>query len=183
MARYGRKAATKVAAALHRQKRGKLKSGGSGDTVKSRKQAIAIGLSEARRAGGKVPRQPQKDTTKKAVKTRPGARRPGKPSVGPHARRVSSQARVRPLLSLAQPTAEQLPMDEFDFTDGLKIVLVSIFMLGSVQLHAVIDESGNHAAGRVDRLASPATPAAQATQEVSMPADVGHAADNRPLRT
>ena len=57
MARYGKKASQKVERALHEMKRGELKSGGSGKTVKSRKQAIAIGLSEARRAGGKVPRK------------------------------------------------------------------------------------------------------------------------------
>lgn len=56
MARYGKKAGQKVEKAMHEYKRGKLKSGRSGRRVKSRKQAIAIGLSQARRAGGKVPR-------------------------------------------------------------------------------------------------------------------------------
>ena len=55
--KYGKKAAEKVERAMHEMKRGELKSGGSGATVKSRKQAIAIGLSEARKAGGKVPRK------------------------------------------------------------------------------------------------------------------------------
>jgi len=55
MARYGKKASQKVRKAMHERKRGTLKSGRSGRKVKSRKQAIAIGLSEARRAGGKVP--------------------------------------------------------------------------------------------------------------------------------
>ena len=55
--KYGKKASEKVERALHEMKRGELKSGRSGKTVKSRKQAIAIGLSEARRAGGKVPRK------------------------------------------------------------------------------------------------------------------------------
>ena len=55
--RYGQKAQQKVERAMHEMKRGQLKSGRSGKTVKSRKQAIAIGLSEARRAGGKVPRR------------------------------------------------------------------------------------------------------------------------------
>ena len=55
MARYGQKARSKVKRAMHKRKRGTLKSGRSGKTVKSRKQAIAIGLSEARAAGGKVP--------------------------------------------------------------------------------------------------------------------------------
>jgi Family of unknown function (DUF6496) len=51
----GPKAATKVKRAMHEMKEGKLKSGKSGKPVKSRKQAIAIGLSEARKGGGKVP--------------------------------------------------------------------------------------------------------------------------------
>jgi hypothetical protein len=53
--RYGPKAAKKVKRAMHEMKEGKLKSGKSGKTVKGRKQAIAIGLSEARKGGGKVP--------------------------------------------------------------------------------------------------------------------------------
>ena len=57
MAKYGAKAQAKVKKAMHERKRGTLKSGSSGKTVKSRKQAIAIGLSEARRAGGKVPKK------------------------------------------------------------------------------------------------------------------------------
>jgi len=55
MARYGKKAQAKVERAMHERKRGTLRSGSSGKKVTSRKQAIAIGLSEARRAGGKVP--------------------------------------------------------------------------------------------------------------------------------
>jgi hypothetical protein len=65
MARYGQKAKSKVKRALHKRKRGTLKSGRSGKTVKSRKQAIAIGLSEARRAGGKVPRRKKGGRKKK----------------------------------------------------------------------------------------------------------------------
>ena len=57
MAKYGRKAGAKVKKAMHERKRGTLKSGRSGKRVKSRKQAIAIGLSQARRAGAKVPRR------------------------------------------------------------------------------------------------------------------------------
>jgi uncharacterized protein DUF6496 len=57
MARYGKKASQKVKRAMHERKRGTLRSGRSGRKVKSKKQAIAIGLSEARRAGGKVPRK------------------------------------------------------------------------------------------------------------------------------
>jgi hypothetical protein len=59
MARYGKTAAKSVASAMHREKRGTLKSGkgGKGGTVTGRKQAIAIGLSEARKKGAKVPRK------------------------------------------------------------------------------------------------------------------------------
>jgi hypothetical protein len=56
MAKYGKKASDKVARALHEEKRGTLKSG-SGRKVTSRKQAIAIGLSEARAAGARIPKK------------------------------------------------------------------------------------------------------------------------------
>jgi hypothetical protein len=55
--KYSKAASKKVKRALHKKKRGTLKSGRSGRTVKSRKQAIAIGLSEARREGKKVPKK------------------------------------------------------------------------------------------------------------------------------
>ena len=58
MAKYGEKAQEKVKRALHERKKGTLRSGSSGARVTSRKQAIAIGLSEARRAGAKVPKKP-----------------------------------------------------------------------------------------------------------------------------
>jgi hypothetical protein len=57
MARYGKAAQKKVAKVMRERKRGTLRSGGSGKKVTSRKQAIAIGLSEARRAGAKVPKK------------------------------------------------------------------------------------------------------------------------------
>ena len=57
MAKYGPKAQQKVEKAMHEMKEGKLKSGNSGKKVTSRKQAVAIGLSEARQAGGKVPKK------------------------------------------------------------------------------------------------------------------------------
>ncbi len=53
--KYGQKASAKVGRAMHEMKRGKLTSGKSGKKVKRRKQAIAIGLSEARKSGAKVP--------------------------------------------------------------------------------------------------------------------------------
>jgi hypothetical protein len=65
MARYGKKAASKVKKAMHEKKRGTLKSGRSGKKVTSRKQAIAIGLSEARREGGKVPSKRKSRSRKK----------------------------------------------------------------------------------------------------------------------
>jgi hypothetical protein len=55
--KYSEAASKEVAKAMHERKRGTLKSGRSGNKVKSRKQAIAIGLSEARRAGKKVPKK------------------------------------------------------------------------------------------------------------------------------
>ena len=63
--RYGKKAQQKVEKAMHERKRGTLRSGRSGRKVTSRKQAIAIGLSEARRAGGKVPKKRASSSKKK----------------------------------------------------------------------------------------------------------------------
>ena len=76
MAKYGKKAQAKVERAMHERKEGTLKMGRSGKKVTSRKQAIAIGLSEARKAGGKVPkkaatkagRKPMKKTARKTAK-------------------------------------------------------------------------------------------------------------------
>lgn len=66
MARYSKKAGKKVARAMHERKKGKLKSGRSGRKVTNRKQAIAIGLSEARKEGAKVP-APKKAAKKKSA--------------------------------------------------------------------------------------------------------------------
>jgi hypothetical protein len=68
--KYGKKAAKKVERAMRERKRGTLRSGRSGKKVKSRKQAIAIGLSEARRAGGKVPPNPNRKKKRKTKKKR-----------------------------------------------------------------------------------------------------------------
>jgi hypothetical protein len=70
MAKYGKKASEKVEKAMHERKKGTLKSG-SGKKVKSKKQAIAIGLSQARKAGGKVPK-------KKGGKKKGGKKKGGK---------------------------------------------------------------------------------------------------------
>jgi hypothetical protein len=73
MAKYSKKAGDKVERAMHERKHGTLKSG-SGRKVKSRKQAIAIGLSEARKAGAKVPKRKssarKRTSTKRAAKKR-----------------------------------------------------------------------------------------------------------------
>jgi hypothetical protein len=79
MAKYGKKASKKVERAMHERKRGTLKSGRSGRKVKSRKQAIAIGLSEARREGDKVPSRKssskRKSSKRKSSKKRTSSRK------------------------------------------------------------------------------------------------------------
>ena len=72
MAKYGAKASEKVEKTMRERKRGTLKSG-SGKKVTSKKQAIAIGLSEARRAGGKVPKK--RSSSKKPSSTRKSSSR------------------------------------------------------------------------------------------------------------
>jgi hypothetical protein len=64
--KYSKASGRKVERAMHEMKRGTLKSGGSGQKVKSRKQAIAIGLSEARREGKKVPKKKKKKTARRS---------------------------------------------------------------------------------------------------------------------
>jgi len=80
MAKYGKKAQDKVEKAMHERKKGKLKSGKSGKKVKSKKQAIAIGLSQARKAGGKVPKK--KGGKKKGGKKKGGKKKGGKKKGG-----------------------------------------------------------------------------------------------------
>jgi hypothetical protein len=72
MTKYSKKAQEKIETVMHEFKHGKLKSGkgGKGGIVKSRDQAIAIGISEAREAGLKVPDEKQKDTEKAPAKKR-----------------------------------------------------------------------------------------------------------------
>ncbi|MEO5592607.1 MAG: DUF6496 domain-containing protein [Chitinophagaceae bacterium] len=78
MAKYSKKAGEKVKKVMEEKKRGTLKSGSSGKKVTSRKQAIAIGLSEARKAGAKVPKK--KSAVKKSAPTKRAA--PKKKSAG-----------------------------------------------------------------------------------------------------
>jgi hypothetical protein len=70
MAKYGKKAEQKISKVMREHKQGTLRSGGSGKKVKSRKQAVAIAISEARQAGAKVPKRPAKRTAKKGGKKR-----------------------------------------------------------------------------------------------------------------
>ena len=76
--KYGKKAQDKVEKAMHERKHGTLKSGKSGKKVKSRKQAIAIGLSEARREGGKVPAK--KSSSKKSSSKKSSSKKSSKKS-------------------------------------------------------------------------------------------------------
>jgi hypothetical protein len=78
--KYSRKASAKVGRAMRKRKAGTLKSGRSGRKVRSRKQAIAIGLSEARREGDKVParKSPKKKSSKRKSSTKAKSRRGGR---------------------------------------------------------------------------------------------------------
>ena len=77
MAKYSKKAQDKIEKVMHEMKHGTLKSGGSGKKVKSRKQAIAIGISEAREAGAKVPKKRNGKATKKSAKKRSSSSKTG----------------------------------------------------------------------------------------------------------
>ena len=73
--KYGKKASQKVERAMHERKEGTLRSGRSGKKVKSRKQAIAIGLSEARRAGAKVPKKKAGGRKKKSTRKKKASKK------------------------------------------------------------------------------------------------------------
>lgn len=79
MAKYSKKATEKIEENMHEMKRGKLKSGRSGKKVTSRKQAIAIGISEARKAGAKVPKKKSAPKKKAAAKKRAAAKKKAAP--------------------------------------------------------------------------------------------------------
>lgn len=86
MAKYSKSAQKSVEQAMRKKKRGKLESGGSGRKVKSRKQAIAIGLSEARKKGAKVPPPPKGSgsagrTSKKSPKKKASKKKKGRKPV------------------------------------------------------------------------------------------------------
>ena len=114
--KYGPKASEKIGQTMHEFKRGKLKSGGSGKKVRSRAQAIAIGISQARRAGYKVPPEPSGHAT------------------------MSTDARVRAYLSNMRPGAE---IDGWGMARALKIepIAASHALERAVKAgHAVTDD-------------------------------------------
>ncbi|MCC6531724.1 MAG: hypothetical protein IT531_04180 [Burkholderiales bacterium] len=92
MAKYGKKASNKVAQAMRERKRGTLTSGRSGKKVTSRKQAIAIGLSQARKAGAKVPAKKSSKKSTRGGSVKASAKNSAKKSAGkkPSARKRSS---------------------------------------------------------------------------------------------
>lgn len=89
MAKYSKKSGDKVEKVMHEMQEGKLKSGRSGKKVKSRKQAIAIGLSEARKEGAKVPPPKKKAAAKKATSKKAATRKRATPK-----RKASSRKRA-----------------------------------------------------------------------------------------
>jgi len=100
MATYGKKASDKVEKTMHERKQGTLKSGGSGKKVTSKKQAMAIGLSEARKEGGKVPAKKgavKKSSTKKAPAKKAPAKKSstGKTSAKTSSRKTAAKKTAR----------------------------------------------------------------------------------------
>jgi hypothetical protein len=93
MAKYGKKSQDKVKRAMEEMKEGKLKSGRSGKKVTNPKQAIAIGLSEARHEGGKVPKKSSvKKSAKKAAPKKSANKAPAKKSAKKAAKKVAKKS-------------------------------------------------------------------------------------------
>jgi hypothetical protein len=111
MATYGRKSSDKVEAAMHERKEGTLKSGRSGKKVTSRKQAIAIGLSEARKEGAKVPAKKapaRKAAAKKAPAKKAAAKKaPAKKAAAKKAPAKKAAARKAPARKAARKTTKK----------------------------------------------------------------------------
>ena len=91
MAKYSKKAGDKVGKAMHEEKRGQLKSGRGGKKVTSRKQAIAIGLSEARRDGAKVPKKAGKKAAKKKAPAKKAAKKTAKKAAKKTAKKAAKK--------------------------------------------------------------------------------------------
>lgn len=96
MARYGKKTQAKVRKVMHEKKEGKLRSGGSHQKVKSRKQAIAIALSEARREGDNVPPNPKRKSGSKKTARKPAAKKSSRKSAAKNSPRKSSAKKGSP---------------------------------------------------------------------------------------
>ncbi len=111
MATYGKKSGDKVEAAMHERKEGTLKSGRSGKKVTSRKQAIAIGLSEARKEGAKVPAKKapaKKAAAKKAPAKKAAAKKaPAKKVAAKKAPAKKAAARKAPAKKAARKTTRK----------------------------------------------------------------------------
>ena len=108
MATYGKKASDKVEKTMHERKQGTLKSGGSGKKVTSKKQAIAIGLSEARKEGGKVPAKKgaaKKSSAKKASAKKAPAKKAstGKTSAKKSSRKTAAKKTARKSTAKSSP--------------------------------------------------------------------------------
>ena len=104
MAKYGKKAQSKVKRAMHKRKKGTLKSG-SGRKVKSKEQAIAIGLSEARKEGGKVPKKSSRkktSTKKKSASSRKKSSSSRKSTARKSSSKKSSSSRKKSTSSRAK---------------------------------------------------------------------------------
>jgi len=98
MAKYSKGAQKKVERAMHEKKHGKLKSGRSGKKVTSRKQAIAIGLSEARKEGAKVPKKKgasKKSASKRGASKRGGSKKSASRSKSSRSRSKSSRSKSK----------------------------------------------------------------------------------------
>jgi hypothetical protein len=106
MAKYGKKAQAKVRKVMHERKTGTLRSGGSGKKVTSRKQAIAIGLSEARQEGDKVP---PKKTAKKSAKKAPAKKSAKKAPAKKSAKKASAGKSAKKKPARKAPTKKSAP--------------------------------------------------------------------------
>ncbi len=95
MAKYSKKAQDKVGKVMHEMKAGTLRSGGSGKKVTSRKQAIAIGLSEAREAGAKIPKKTARKTVRKSTGIRKAAASKSSPKKMALKKKVTKKSGVK----------------------------------------------------------------------------------------
>ena len=107
MAKYGKKTQQKVRKVMHERKEGKLRSGGSHKKVTSRKQAIAIALSEARREGDKVPPNPRRKSSAKKSARKAPAKKSGRKSATKKSSARKSTARKSSRKSAAKKSTRR----------------------------------------------------------------------------